>query len=456
MRKNSGTKYIALLFIQLLLLYFTVSSDLNNKQSIAIHIIALFISSTFLFWNRRVSFAFLGVALLLFLNVLDINHLLDFVSLDIILFLISMMIIVSFLERAHLFDHVILRLLGKFKDHPYALIVILMLAAALSAALVDEVTSILIIMTILFKMTDKLKVHSTPFLLMLVFATNIGSSATVVGNPVGVIIALRGELTFTDFLVHATPISAIALFACIILCLLFFHKDIRDFGSKVRKLNISDLTTEKEVKLHVPIILLFLVILGLVSHSTLETILRLEKNTLLLGTTLAGAGIALLLSRERARELVERGVDWWTLTFFMFLFSSVGSLEYTGVVDKLGQWVLQFSGNDFGHALPVVFFGSGILSAMLDNVLAVAILAPVVENISTSLPVGNSLWWGLLFGSTLFGNLTHIGSTANIVALGLLQKHERETISLKEWILPGAIISICTAIIAIFLLLFLH
>ncbi len=159
----------------------------------------------------------------------------EFAGFDIILFLVGMMIVIGYLEERHFFEYLLEKILKGVGGDPRKLVVILMLMSAMFAALVDEVTSILFMTATVLHLTSKLKINPIPFVMIIVFATNIGSSATVVGNPVGVLIALRAELSFIDFLRWATPISLVGLSIAIPLSLLYFSKDIRNLGQAMSK-----------------------------------------------------------------------------------------------------------------------------------------------------------------------------------------------------------------------------
>ena len=169
---------------------------LQFKQQVATTVFLGIICSTLFFWEMRLSFGFIGLTTLLLLGLLDVPHLVEFASLDLILFLIGMMLVIGFLEEKRFFEHVIEALINRVGVNAYRVVAVLMLASFISAALVDEVTSVLFMLTALLHLTTRHKVNPVPFILMVVFATNIGSSATVVGNPIGVMIALRAGLTF--------------------------------------------------------------------------------------------------------------------------------------------------------------------------------------------------------------------------------------------------------------------
>ena len=176
------------------------------------------------FWQSRLTFAFFGVAFLLAAGLTNVQHVVEFAGLDIVLFLIGMMIVVGYLEEKSFFEHLINKLIGLVGMDGRRLMILLLIMAAVSAALIDEVTSVLFMAAAVLSIASRHKLNPVPFLIMVVFATNIGSSATVVGNPVGVIIALRSGLTFIDFLRWAAPISLAVLLMTIILFFIYYLK----------------------------------------------------------------------------------------------------------------------------------------------------------------------------------------------------------------------------------------
>jgi len=200
---------------------------LTRQQVLAVAGFSAVLFGAIFFWERRLTFAFLGVAGLLATNLLDVPHLVEFAGLDIIVFLIAMMIVVGFLEDKEFFEHLIDRLLVAVGPHPKRIMVLLMVVACVAAALVDEVTSILFMTAAMLSLIERSDLKPGPYIMMLVFTTNVGSSATAVGNPIGVIIALRSGLTFLDFLRWAAPITCAAAALTILLCVWIFRRDIK-------------------------------------------------------------------------------------------------------------------------------------------------------------------------------------------------------------------------------------
>jgi Na+/H+ antiporter NhaD/arsenite permease-like protein len=461
--------YPAILLAVGLIAYFV--AELEPVQVTSLTVFTALISGTLLYWRFRLAFALAGIATLMIFGLLTTETLIEFAGFDIILFLVGMMIMIGYLEDRHFFEYLLEKIMKGVGDNPRKLVVILMLMSAMFAALVDEVTSILFMTATVLHLTSKLKINPIPFVIIIVFATNIGSSATVVGNPVGVLIALRADLSFIDFLRWATPVSLVGLGIAIPLSLWYFSKDIRQLGQAIRTPTANNKngnrvaaiadegstatiprtdTPRKSVKL--PWILFLGTIAGLVVHGPVEELLGLQKNVMLLGTALAAASVTLFINRARARDLVARRVDWWTLSFFIFLFASVGTLQLTGITTLIANGLYNTSGGEESTLFFLFTSTAGILSALMDNILGVATFIPIVNDMEELGVYNYPLWWGLLFAGTFFGNLTFIGSTANIVALGMLERQKHAHIELSQWIKPGALVSIPTLLIAMLLI----
>ncbi len=405
------------------------------------------------FWTYRLAFAFFGLAAMLLMGIIDVKTIVQFAGLDIVLFLVGMMIVIGFLEERRFFEHIVDAVVDKAGGTGRRLTVVLMIMAAVSAALVDEVTSILFMAATVFNITTRLKIKPLPLLMMVVFATNVGSSATVVGNPVGVMIALRAGLTFSDFLWYATPVSIACLILTIGICLLLFRKYIAEMDGALRAMEGSPVDQHSNPKSILwPGVLFGGVILTLVLHTQIENLLGLQKNSMLLGAALAGAAVALVAEGIHARDLVERRVDWWTLSFFLALFASVGALQLTGVTSNIASGVLAASGGDETALFFVFTSVAAVLSAFMDNVLAVAMFIPVVSDLGLAGIDNFPLWWGMLFAGTLFGNLTMMGSTANIVAVGMLERRKLDQVSFMAWLKLGVVVSVPTLALAMGLL----
>lgn len=444
---------IAYLAVVIVVLLLSSSLGLNTSQILGIGVFTMLITGALLFWRQRLAFAFGGLSLMMIFGLVNVENVIEFAGLDIILFLIGMMVVVGYLEEKRFFEFIINRVTVFSRGNAQKLLVLLMLMSALFSALVSEVTAILFMASAVLHLSGRYKISPIPFIIMVVFASNIGSAATVIGNPVGVIIALRGDLTFLDFLRWASPISVAALLMSIPLLFFYFRQPMKELGEKMRSIPLELEDAPDASTLRLPALLFFGTVFALIGHHQIELLFGLERNSMLLGVALAAAGITLFIERERARELIEKRVEWWSLSFFLLLFASVGALEVVGVTTVIAEGLLAATGGNPLLTFITFTWVTGSLSAVLDNVLAVAMFAPVVEELGKAGLNNFPLWWGMLFAGTFFGNLTLIGSTANIVAIGMLESRRGGHITLRQWIKPGALVSIPTLLLATILIL---
>lgn len=428
---------------------------LNPKQIISVTVFVSFIAGSLFYWPFRNAFALAGVSLLLMLNVLDVEHLIEFAQLDLILFLVGMMTVVGYLEERGFFDWLVCALTRPFYGRPAALIGVILMLGSLMAALVDEVTSILFMMAIMLRCLDAYGVRGEkvlPFIMFLVFTTNIGSSMLPVGNPIGVMIAFRAGLTFIDFVRWTFLLGLVSAAVTTFIGLPYLSK----VGGLSRAGMSHNPNSRGEVRftreLLTPLLVFIGVLAGLVMHHSLEEALHLPKNLLLLAVPLIGAGISLFLYRHKARELIEKKVDWWTLLYFVLLFSSVGTLKYTGVTDLIASGLLHVVGDNVLYAMLLIGGVAGLLTAFMDNVLAVATMIPIVQSMAAAGIMTYPIWWAMLIAGTYCGNATVIGSTANIVAAGFMERRGYGSFSMVKWILVGVPISLLTFFLALALL----
>jgi Na+/H+ antiporter NhaD/arsenite permease-like protein len=430
----------------------------NFAQTMAGTIFMATVLGTLMFWRFRLAIAFAGIGLLLATQTIDIEHTINFMSIDVITFLASMMIIVEIAKRGGLFKWLLYRLLVIVKYDPIKVMIVLLTISTLMAAMVDEVTSIIFITAIVFEYCRYFNIDPVPFVISTVLATNIGSSATMLGNPIGILIGLRAKLTFEDFIIYATPVAILSLIVIIFLCTFWYRKMLKKAKAKIMKLNNTNLIKEefniKEVKLSG--ILLFVTIFMIAMHYRIELIFNLEKSTFLLIAAYIGASIGLIWKREEARSIVEKGVDWWTLIFFMFLFAKAGALKYTGLTDVLASGIASIASSQHQIQSFMLWFG-GFASSVLDNVVLIAALIPVVQSIGNLGFSMAPLWWALLFGGTYGGNITMIGSTANIVALGMLEKECNYYMKFFKWLPIGLLGGVLPMLVAqIWLIMIFH
>jgi Na+/H+ antiporter NhaD/arsenite permease-like protein len=413
---------------------------LTVQQSTATSVFLAIILGTLFFWNFRLAIAFLGIGVLIFTKSLDIDHFVKEASLPVILFLVGMMIIVGALRDLGFFTWVVQSIISIPKITGRKFIAVTAVASALLACAVDEVTSIIFISTLVFQVCNRLKLNPTPYIIICVLCTNIGSAGTMMGNPVGIYIGTKAHLTFGDFIKWAAPVMLAALGSCVAVTMWWYRKELDEFDVKLKDRMDRDLSLVPSVKVPYKkgLAVLILTLIAIASHHPLERALDLDPNSILLVAPLACAGLIMIFKRDRARHYVEAEVDWWTLLFFMFLFAIAGTLAYTGVTKLMADGFINHFGTNINVLIPVIMVTTAIGSAFVDNVIFVAAFAPVIEALGESVKI-MPLWWALLFGACFGGNITLIGSTANIVALGMLEKNCKMHISFFQWLKIGAL-----------------
>ena len=427
----------------------SASGALSAHQATACAVFISIIFGTLFFWGFRLAIAFLGLAILIFNKSMDIPTFVSSSSLEVILFLVGMMVIVGALRDLGFFTWIVQLIVSMPNLNACKFICVTATASALLACAVDEVTSIIFISTLIFQVCDRLKLNATPYILIAVLATNIGSAGTMMGNPVGIFIGTKGQLTFGDFMVWSFPLMLVSLFATIGLLLWYFRKDLSAFDTNLKARLARGLSIAPVVK--VPymrgLILIVLTVVAIASHHQTEELLGLEKNSVLLVMPLICAGIVMILKPSRARFYIEKEVDWWTLLFFMLLFAVAGTLEHTHVDQVMATGFSKIAGDTPAKLVPFIFTVSAFGSAFVDNVIFVAAFSPVIEQLSSSVK-DFPLWWALLFGACFGGNITMIGSTANIVALGMLEKHGGSQITFFQWFKIGLLCTILSGALA--------
>jgi len=422
---------------------------LNHAQTLSVTVFLVIILATLFFWSFRLAIAFLGLPVLMLTKTLELDCFREHCALEVILFLIGMMVVVGGLRDLGFFTWIIQSIMKMKGMTGRRFVLVTAGASALTASAVDEVTSILFMAALIFQVCDVLKVRPVPFLIISVMATNVGSAGTMLGNPVGILIGSRAGLTFEDFMLWAFPVMLVSLVATIALLLVWYRHEIRELDERLQQRRKHALPLGPTVAVPVRAGLLLIVgTIGLVAlHHRIELLLGLETNTVLYMAPLVAAGIVMIWRRERARYYIEHDVEWWTLLFFLMLFGVAGTLQYTEVTSEIAAALKQQIGGE-AAMVPIVMLMSALGSAFVDNVIFVAAFIPVVQELIGDAAPVHPLWWALLFGACFGGNITMIGSTANIVALGMMEKRYRTRIVFLEWFRVGLAAAFTACLIA--------
>ena len=449
--KKSSTSFLIragiMIGVSLLVALFAGMLRMDQSQIMSCAIFIMIIMATLLFWQFRLAIAFIGIGLLMATGVLDLPTFLKECKLDVILFLVGMMVIVGVLKELGLFTWIIQSVINTPSMTGRTFVAIIVFLGALMACAVDEVTSIVFVATLIFQVCDTLKIRPIPFLIIAVMGTNVGSTGTMLGNPVGILIGqdANPQLSFMDFIHWSFPIMLITLTSTLFFLLYWFREDIRLLSERLETRRKMGLGLGPLIQ--IPYRRGLAIMIGMIGfialHNQLERLLGLAQNTVLIVAPLVIAGFLMIWRQKRARHYIEADVEWWTLLFFMMLFAVAGTLEHTHVTEEIAVHFKHAFGNSPVLLTPVIIAISALGSAFVDNIVFVAAFMPVVNELEHT-----PLLWALLQGACLGGNITMIGSTANIVALGMLEKRYRVHIYFFQWFKVGAIIGLITCLIA--------
>jgi Na+/H+ antiporter NhaD/arsenite permease-like protein len=334
---------------------------------------------------------------------------------EVIFLLLGMMLIVAVLQQTGLFEFLAIWAAKKARGRPFPILVALVSLTAVASALLDNVTTVLLLVPVTILVCERLGIPPVPFLVAEALASNIGGTATLVGDPPNIIIASEAGLSYADFLIHLAPWVVVLMGVFIGMARWLFRDALVADPRRVREL--MDLN-EREAISDWGLLVRSLVVLGLVTIAfVLHGLLHYDASVI----ALLGAGTLVLLARRDPKPFL-REVEWGTLAFFAGLFVMVGALINTGVIDALARATANATGGSPTVATTLLLWVSGVLSAIVDNIPYVATMAPVTGSLIETLPAGENhqvLWWALALGADLGGNATAIGASANVVVLGL-------------------------------------
>jgi Na+/H+ antiporter NhaD/arsenite permease-like protein len=371
---------------------------------------------------HRVAAALGGAAVMLLIGASDAEHAFFSpeagVDWNVIVLLLGMMLIVAVLKRTGLFEYIAIWAAKRARGRPFHVMVILVVVTALASAALDNVTTVLLIAPVTFLVCDRLGVAVVPFLIAEVLASNIGGTATLIGDPPNIIIASRSGLSFNDFLSVLAPLIAVVLVVFLGLCRWLFRAAFRHDAARtaqVMALRERDAIRDPRlVAISLAVLALVLVAFGL------HTVLHTEPAVV----ALLGGLLLLALSRLDATEVAAE-VEWPTLVFFAGLFVMVGALVNTGVIATLAHAAVDATDGRLWFTSMLLLWASAVLSAIVDNIPYVATMSPIVEELVTAnggTGRAQVLWWALAIGADLGGNATAIGASANVVVLGIAER----------------------------------
>lgn len=373
---------------------------------------------------NRAIVALVGAGLMISLGILNQEQAVEGVDFNTLALLTGMMLIVAIARRSGIFQYVAIVSAKAARASPAGILVMLGIVTAILSALLDNVTTVLLIAPVTLVICRELNVKAYPFLFAEIFASNIGGTATLIGDPPNIIIGSAAGLTFTDFVYALSPVVVVLLLVNSVAIHLIWGRSMSatpESRARVMALDHRDAITDRPLMIK-SICVIALVILGFVmAHS-----LQMEAGTI----ALFGAAILLLLVNlgrsveDQHHHLIEsfNEVEWITIFFFVGLFIVVAGVEHAGLLKIMADWLIGISGGDMHDLGLAMLWVSAVLSAIIDNIPFVATMIPVIQNMAPTFGGEEALlplWWSLSLGACLGGNGTLIGASANLTVAGI-------------------------------------
>ncbi|MGC8848975.1 MAG: SLC13 family permease [Candidatus Bathyarchaeia archaeon] len=391
----------------------------------------IFIISYFFFatgWRERTIAAMAGALAVLATGILSANEALNYVDLNSLGILFGMMVVVGVLKEAGFFNWLGIHIANLVRCNPIYMFILFMMVTGLLSAFLDNVTTVLFMTAVIMDISEVLEVYPMPYIVGAIIASNIGGSATLVGDIPNIMIASAARIGFTSFIANLGPAALLCLLISIIITYVYF-RDMLPKDIEYLKVPISPSEAVNDPRLFRMGSLIFL--------ATVVLFFMQDRVGLAPASIALGSAILLLfIGGPKMPAILER-IEWSTLIFFGCLYIIVGSLEKTGVVQALTSIIAPLT-----HVWPpilatVILWVSAVASAFIDNVPFTAAFIPIIQGLDA--PGNNLLWWALALGTGFGGNGTIIGSSASIVAIGIASKRGIE-ISFKDFMKIGMLI----------------
>jgi len=397
---------------------------------------------------HRMIVAVFGAGLMIIFHVLSQEEALSKIDFNTLGLLIGMMIIVNIIRETGLFQYLAIKSAKIAKGSPTKILVYFSVITAVASGLLDNVTTVLLIVPVTLVISDTLKVNPVPFVVAEIMSANIGGAATLIGDPPNIMIGGATGLGFIDFIVNLLPLMVIILIVTILILRFVFRKTfIVNEESKKEILSFD----EKKAITDKPLLIKSLIVLGFtIAGFALGELIQIQSASI----ALFAASVLLLIGRIEPEDMLEK-VEWTTIFFFGGLFILVGALETIGVIESLAQKVLLITKGSISLTTVFVLWLSSLLSSFLDNIPYVATMIPLVNSLSGgSVATYEPVWWALSIGACLGGNGTIIGASANVVSRGILEKHGYKISFMKYMKIAFPLMILSIVIATIYLLVF--
>ena len=354
--------------------------------------------------------------------------------------LCGMMMFVAVVKLSGMFEFVAIKSAKICKGDPWKIMVAFCVITAVFSAFLDNVTTILLMGPMTIMLCRTLKIDATPFLIAEILSSNVGGTATLIGDPPNIMIGSQAGLTFFDFIKYDAPCVVVIMVVIIIIFKFMYGRNLAvDPADMQHVMELDEKETIKDQFLfRLSIVMICIVVVAFMAHGALN----LESGVI----ALTAAAIILFISRADLEEVIH-DVEWTTIGFFLGLFMVVGGMVQTGVIEMIGTWMVDITGGDTVLLIIVLIWGSAILSAILDNIPFVATMIPIIAVMGAQGVDVAPLWWALSLGACLGGNGTLVGASANVV-LSSIANREGYPISFMSFTKVGFPIMIVTVVIA--------
>jgi len=396
--------------------------------------------------NKSIA-ALLGASFFLVFKIIDQELAFEYIDWNVIFLLISMMILVGITKKTGLFEYIAIKAAKMARGEPIQIMLSFAVITAVVSAFLDNVTTIMILTPICILIARELELNPMPFIISAAMASNIGGTATLIGDPPNIMIGSAANLSFMDFVKNLTPIVLIDLVGFLVIIYFIWRKQL--WVSNQLKARIMDFDEKRSIHnklaLVKALIVLGLVITGFLLHGYF----KLEPATV----GLIGASALMIITNRKTVEEFFHEVEWETIFFFIGLFIIVGGLVHLGIIEKMARAIMSLTKGNIPLTSVMIIWISGLFSAFLDNIPFVATMVPLIQDIGRTVGPDKilPLWWALSLGACLGGNGTLIGASANVVSAGISAKSGYR-ISFAEFTKYGAGITFATLLISTVLL----
>lgn len=410
--------------------------------------VAVYLALTFELVNKAVA-AMMGVMVLLAFHVIEDHQAIGMIDFETIMLLMGMMTIVTILKKTGFFRIVSVKIAELTKGSPLKILILFSVVTGTLSAFLDNVTTVLIIVPIIIELTEGMGLDPKLYVISQAIISNVGGTATLIGDPPNIIIGSRVGLTFNQFVFNLTPIIIVIGVATIAFLWAANREKFRPIDTSLTKLFSVQLLLEKIRQHHLDIAVdnvflgkaLFCLVLALLLFVT-QTVTKLSPGVVAIGVAM----ILFLISGVNVEEMLEE-VEWSTLLFFAGLFILVGVLEEKGVIAWVANNIFMRVGTNPYVIVLVVLWVSGVVSGVLDNIPFTITMIPIVQVMIQHTPIPHDIvWWALSLGACLGGNFTMIGASANIVSVGMAKRHGQD-ISFLEFMKTSAAVTFMTLVI---------